>query len=108
ERLAVTADETLPGTLGSFGWDDEGVAAQHTPLIRDGVLRATLSDRTSAAAVGLPRSGGCARADGYTRQPIVRMTHVSIEPAAAVLSGVEGEAQVTVVLERSLTSRFSR
>ncbi|TML98811.1 MAG: TldD/PmbA family protein [Actinobacteria bacterium] len=83
ERLAVTADATLPGALGSFGWDDEGVAAQRTPLIRDGVLRATLSDRTSAAAVGLPRSGGCARADGYTRQPIVRMTNVSIEPGDA-------------------------
>ena len=83
ERLQVTADATLPGALGSFGWDDEGVAAQRTPLIVDGVLRAALSDRTSAAAIGLDRSGGCARADGYTRQPIVRMTNVSIEPGEA-------------------------
>jgi len=83
ERLDVTADATLPGGLGSFGWDDEGVAATRTPLIVEGVLRATLSDRASAAAIGLERSGGCARADGFARQPIVRMTNVSLEAGDA-------------------------
>jgi len=83
EQLDVTADATLPGGLGSFGWDDEGVPATRTPLIEAGMLRATLSDRQSAAAIGLDRSGGCARAEGFARQPIVRMTNVSIEPGAA-------------------------
>ena len=82
-HLNVTADATLAGGLGTFGWDDEGVAAARTPLIEAGVLRAALSDRGSAAAIGLPRSGGCARADGFARQPIVRMTNVSIEPGGA-------------------------
>ena len=27
EHLHITADATLPGGLGTFGWDDEGVAA---------------------------------------------------------------------------------
>jgi TldD protein len=80
EQLNVTADATLPGALGSFGWDDEGMPAARTPLIEGGVLRAALSDRESAAAIGLERSGGCARADGFARQPIVRMTNVSLEP----------------------------
>ena len=53
EQLNITADATLPGGLGSFGWDDEGVAAARTPLIEAGVLRAALSDRESAAAIGL-------------------------------------------------------
>ncbi len=82
-ELGITADATLPGGLGSFGWDDEGVAATRTPLIEAGVLRAALSDRQSAAAIGLARSGGCARADGFARQPIVRMTNVSIDPGTA-------------------------
>ena len=57
EHLNITADATLPGGLGSFGWDDEGVAAKRTPLIAEGVLRAALSDRQSAAAIGLePRA----------------------------------------------------
>ncbi|MFN8203306.1 MAG: TldD/PmbA family protein [Solirubrobacteraceae bacterium] len=83
EPMTVTADATLPGGLGSFAWDDEGVAAQRTTLVEAGLLRAALSDRTSAAAIGLAQSGGCARADGFARQPIVRMTNVSLEPGAA-------------------------
>jgi len=83
EQLNITADATLPGGLGTFGWDDEGVAAARTALIEAGRLRAALSDRGSAAAIGLQRSGGCARADGFARQPIVRMTNVSIEPGGA-------------------------
>jgi TldD protein len=83
EHLNVTADATSPGGLGSFGWDDEGVAGRRTPLIEHGVLRATLSNRESAAAIGLEASGGCARADGFARQPIVRMTNVNLEPGDA-------------------------
>jgi TldD protein len=83
ERLHVTADATVAGGLGTFGWDDEGVAARRTPLIAAGVLAAALSNREAAAAVGLPASGGCARADGFARQPIVRMTNVSVEPGDA-------------------------
>ena len=77
--LRISADATLPGGLGSFCWDDEGVAAQRVMLIDDGILRATLSDRRSAAAIGVPPLGA-ARADGFARQPIVRMTNISIEP----------------------------
>jgi TldD protein len=83
EHMTVVADATLPGALGSFGWDDEGVPASRYPLVAEGVLRAALSNRESAATLGLERSGGCARADGFARQPIVRMTNVSIEPGAA-------------------------
>jgi TldD protein len=81
--LNITADASLVGGLGSFGWDDEGVSPGRYSLIEEGVLRAALSDRVSAAAVGLERSGGCARADGFARQPIVRMTNVSLEPGDA-------------------------
>jgi len=83
ELLHVTADATVAGGLGSFGWDDEGVAGRRTPLIIAGVLRAALSNRESAAAVGLAESGGCARAQGFARQPIVRMTNVNLEPGNA-------------------------
>ena len=83
EHLTVTADATIPGALGTFGWDDEGTPARRTTLIDRGVLRVALSDREAAAAAGLEASGGCARAQGFERQPIVRMTNVSIEPGDA-------------------------
>jgi TldD protein len=97
--LAISADATLPGALGSFGWDDEGVAARRTMLIEDGILRATLSDRQSAATLGEP-SGGAARADGFARQPIVRMTNVSIEPGdAGTLEELVADVRDGVYLE---------
>ena len=34
--MTVTADATVPGSLGSFGWDDEGVPAQRDYLVTRG------------------------------------------------------------------------
>jgi TldD protein len=82
EHMTITADATLPGALGTFGWDDEGTPARRTTLVENGILRAALSDRESAATVGAA-STGCARADGFERQPIVRMTNVSLDPGDA-------------------------
>ncbi len=51
-------------------------------------------------AIGLARSGGCARADGFARQPIVRMTNVSIEPGSAgTLAGLVADTDDGVYLE---------
>ena len=83
ELMNVTADATSPGGLGSYRWDDEGVQGRAVPIVRDGVLRGFLSGRESAAAIGLERSGGCMRAEGFARQPIVRMTNVNLEPGEA-------------------------
>ncbi|HEX6714748.1 MAG TPA: TldD/PmbA family protein [Thermoleophilaceae bacterium] len=83
ELMNVTADATSPGGLGSYRWDDEGVEGRALPIVRDGVLRGFLSGRESAASIGLDRSTGCMRAEGFARQPIVRMTNVNLEPGDA-------------------------
>jgi TldD protein len=78
----VTADATIPGSLASFGFDDEGVPARREHLVRDGILTGFLSSRESAAAIG-GASSGAMRADGWNRIPLVRMTTVSLEPGTA-------------------------
>src|SRR3954451_21919964 len=83
DLMNVTADATSPGGLGSYRWDDEGVEGRAVPIVRDGVLRGFLSGRESAAAIGLDRSAGCMRCEGFARQPIVRMTNVNLEPGNA-------------------------
>ena len=83
EVMNVTADGTLPGGLGSYAWDDEGAPAAATPIVVDGILRGFLTSRETAALIGLDRSGACLRASGFDRQPIVRMTNVSIAPGDA-------------------------
>ena len=77
--VTVTSDSTIPGSLGSFGWDDEGVPAQRDYLVRDGVLAGFQSSRETAPVIGRA-SNGCMRADGWNRIPLVRMTTVSLEP----------------------------
>ena len=78
ELMNITADATLPGALGSFGYDDEGTPAHPVDIVRDGTWVGVLSGRDSAALAGLPESGGAVRADGYNRMPMVRMTNVGL------------------------------
>jgi TldD protein len=84
----VVADATEahgPG-LGTFAYDDEGVSAQCTPIITNGLFTGYLTSRDTAAAIGAQRSGGCLRAEGWNRLPIVRMTNISILPGESPLS----------------------
>ena len=46
----IVADATVPGGLGTFGWDDEGVAAQQVPLIKEGIFVGYLSSPRDRAA----------------------------------------------------------
>lgn len=88
ELVNVVADATEahgPG-LGTFAYDDEGVAAQCTPIISNGLFTGYLSSRDTAEAIGASRSGGCLRAEGWNRLPIVRMTNVSILPGEKPLT----------------------
>ena len=80
ELMNITADATLPGALGSFGFDDEGTPAHPVDIVRDGIWVGTLSGRDSAAIAGIERSAGAIRAEGFDRIPMVRMTNVGLLP----------------------------
>lgn len=84
DLMNITADATLPGALGTFGYDDEGVPAQAVDIVKDGTWVGVLSGRDSAPLVGLP-SGGMVRADGAGRLPMVRMTNVGLLPGDSSL-----------------------
>ncbi|HYM83365.1 MAG TPA: TldD/PmbA family protein [Candidatus Dormibacteraeota bacterium] len=79
ELIDIVADATAPGGMGTFGWDDEGVAAQSVPLIKEGVFVGYLSSRETAPRIGR-RSGGAMRADGWNRIPLIRMTNINLLP----------------------------
>jgi TldD protein len=76
-----------PG-LGTFAFDDEGVPAQSTDIIRGGQFMGYMTSRETAAAVGETRSNGCMRADGWGRLPLIRMTNVSLLPGEQTLEQV--------------------
>ena len=84
EHMNITADSTTPGGLGTFGFDDEGVAAHREPVVAEGILSGFLTSRETAARIG-NGSGGSMRADGWSRMPLVRMTNLHLEPGEGSL-----------------------
>ena len=76
--LTAIDDGTLTNHWGSLNVDDEGLPAQRTVLIENGILRAYLSDRVGAAQVGVPRSGS-ARRESYKYAPVSRMRNTYID-----------------------------
>ena len=81
EHVNIVMDATLahgPG-LGTFAYDDEGVAAQRKYAVKNGKFVGYLMSRGTAQTIGEGRSNGCMRADTY-QLPIIRMTNVSLEP----------------------------
>jgi TldD protein len=83
--VADARQEHGPG-LGTFAYDDEGVAAQCTPIISGGLFTGYLSSRETAHTIGADRSGGTLRAEGWNRLPMIRMTNISILPGEKSLS----------------------
>ena len=81
EVVNLTAESLRPLGLGTYGWDDEGVPAQSTPIVKDGLFVGYLMSRETATQIG-KQSNGCMRASGWNRIPIIRMTNVSLEPGA--------------------------
>jgi len=79
EVVNITADSVRPLGLGTFGWDDEGVPAQSTAIVRQGDFVGYLMSRETASKLGKV-SNGCMRATSWNRIPLIRMTNVSLEP----------------------------
>lgn len=90
--MNITADATLPGSLATFGFDDEGTPAQCVDLVKEGVWVGVLSGRDSAAIAGLA-PGGMVRGDGYNRMPMVRMTNVGLLPGESSFEEIISETR---------------
>src|ERR1700692_1668534 len=83
--VADARQEHGPG-LGTFAFDEEGVPAQCTPIITNGLFTGYLSSRETAHTIGMNRSGGTLRAASWNRLALIRMTNISILPGEKPLS----------------------
>jgi TldD protein len=98
EFVTIYADATVPGGLGSFGFDDEGVPAQKTALVKNGQFTGYLTSRETAPIVGQV-SNGTMRADGWQRIPLIRMTNINIEPGSWKLADLIGDTDDGIFME---------
>jgi TldD protein len=100
ELMNITIDPTIPGALGSFGYDDEGTPAAARFAVKDGIWVGTLAGRDSAAVAGLDYAGSV-RADGWARLPMVRMTNVGLVPGPHTLDEMIAETGDGVYMENN-------
>jgi TldD protein len=90
DKVTITADATLPGGLGSYGFDDEGVPAQQVVLIDDGVFQNFIASRETAKTVPSPLASAM-RADGWQNLPLIRMTNINLLPREGTLGEIIGD-----------------
>jgi len=76
--VTIYDDGHMRGGLGYFPYDDEGVECKRTVLIKNGVLKSFMHDRTSAAVAGVQPTGN-AHAWDYSVEPLIRQTNIGIE-----------------------------
>jgi len=88
-ELNIVDSAAIPGLRGSYKYDDEGVPATKTYLIREGKLVGRLHSRETAAKMREEPTGN-ARAIDYSYPPIVRMTNTYIEPRSASFEDIIG------------------
>ena len=91
QHVNIESEALTPGALGTYGYDDEGVPAQRTPIVSQGLFLNYLSSRETAQRLreihpdAPERSNGAMRASGWDRAPMVRMNNVSLRPGEGSL-----------------------
>ena len=90
--LNVSFDPTVEGQFASYGFDDNGKAAEREWLIHKGKLLRGLGGAESEFRAGMP-GVACSRASSWNRPPIDRMGNVNLEPGESsleeMIAGVE-------------------
>ncbi len=89
-HLNIVDGGAVPGYRGSYKYDDEGIPATKTHLIKEGMLVGRLHSRETAAKMGESPTGN-ARAISYSHQPIVRMSNTYIEPGTTTFEEMIGD-----------------
>ncbi len=96
--LNIVDDPTLP-EYGHYVYDDEGVRAQKTHLIKEGILVGRLHNRETAAKMGEKPTAN-ARALSYNRPPIVRMSNTYIEPGRSNLKDLIKDIKLGILTHK--------
>jgi len=74
DNFTAYDDPTVPGTLGYYLYDDEGVKAERKVLIEKGVLKGHMHSRETASIFGVKPNAGM-RAITFEYIPLIRMSN---------------------------------
>ncbi len=96
----INIDATIPRGLGTFGYDDDGVKAQRTQIVKNGSFEDYLTCRETASKIGQLSNGSCL-AEGFRNIPMVRMTNVNLEPGDWTLDEIIKDTNDGIFMEGS-------
>jgi len=98
EEANISEDPTIPGSMGFYLIDDEGVVAKRRRLVVNGVIRELLHNRATASFFGL-QSNASSRASLFNREPIIRMANTYVEPGDYSFEELVGGVKLGVYMK---------
>jgi predicted Zn-dependent protease len=102
ELLDVTYDPTHPHQFATYGFDDDGAAAERRYIIRGGVLLRPLGGTVSQARAGMEGVAN-ARATNWNRPPIDRMANLNVEAGDSTFDELIGGVERGVYMETNVS-----
>jgi TldD protein len=84
--VTIAGNRSEPGGLATVGFDDEGIAAQSFPIIKQGIFTNYQTNREFASRLYQTPSFGCAYADSWQHLPLQRMPNICLQPSPSPLS----------------------
>ena len=102
ELLNVTHDPTRPEQYASYGWDDDGLAAEKRFLIRAGMLERPLGGTISQRRAGMEGVANT-RACSWNRAPIDRMANLNIEPGKSTMDELIAAVDFGVMMRTNMS-----
>ena len=113
ERLSIADNPLRPGSIYSFPFDDEGVAAKTKHIIRHGVAEGLIADLRYGALMGIAPTGNASRSTSSL--PSASFSNIEIEPGAdnyesllsSVPSGILVDQMLGLGQSNTITGDFS-
>jgi TldD protein len=95
----IADDPSLPGSYGSYFFDDEGQMASSTLIVENGLFRRGITDRYSAGVLEIPRSANGRRQD-FSRKSYARMSNTFFGVGTSTLEDMIAQVDHGIYLDK--------
>lgn len=102
DLLNVSYDPIRAEQFASFGWDDDGIRAEKTWIIRNGILENPLGGALSQTRSGLAGVAN-SRASDWNRPPIDRMANLNIEAGQSSLEDMLANVEYGILMDTNVS-----
>jgi TldD protein len=99
DLVNIGDDPSMPGAFGSYFFDDEGQVSGPTAIVENGLFRRGITDKYSAAALGIPRSANGRRQD-YSRKAYARMSNTYFDKGDTSLEDMLAQVDQGIYLDK--------